>query len=73
MKGDYLGQTHPGDTPVVFALGIISVDSTIEHGAPTFSPDGNTVFWQSNLRHQDKETEIFLKTMHRKIGQWTAP
>jgi len=73
LKGDYLGQPLPGDIPVVFAPGIISVDSTIEHGAPTFSPDGNTVFWQSNLRHKEKETDIFLKTMRRVADQWTLP
>ncbi|MCF8235587.1 MAG: hypothetical protein K9H13_12920 [Bacteroidales bacterium] len=73
LKGDYLGQSLPGDTPEVFAPGIISVDSTIEHGSPTFSPDGTTVFWQSNLRHPDKETEIFLWTMHREDSLWSAP
>lgn len=72
LKGDYLGQPLPGDTPEVFAPGIISVDSTIEHGSPTFSPDGNTVFWQSNLRHTKKETEIFLWTMHREDSLWSA-
>ena len=73
LKGDYLGQTPPGDVPVIFAPGIISADSTIEHGYPTFSPDGNTVYWQSNLRHKEKETEIFLKVMRRVDGQWTKP
>ena len=73
LKGEYLGQSLPEDTPEVFAPGIISVDSTIEHGSPSFSPDGNTVFWQSNLRHPEKETEIFLWTMHRVEGLWTAP
>ncbi len=73
LNGDYLGQPLPGDTPVVFAPGIISTDSTIEHGSPSFSPDGNEVYWQSNLRHEGKDTEIFLKTMHRIEGQWTAP
>jgi len=73
LKGDYLGQPLPGETPVVFAPGIISTDSTIEHGSPTFSPDGNEVFWQSNLRHKEKETEIFLKRMRRVEGQWTMP
>ncbi len=71
LKGDYLGQTPPGDVPVVFAPGIISVDSTIEHGSPTFSPDGNEVFWQSNYRQQGKETQIFGMTMRRINGQWT--
>lgn len=73
LKGDYLGQTPPGDVPIIFAPGIISVDSTVEHGYPTFSPDGNLVFWQSNQRHKDKDTEIFLKTMCRIDGQWTEP
>lgn len=71
-KDAYLGQTPPGETPLIFAPGIISTDSTIEHGYPTFSPDGNTVFWQSNLRYKEKETEIFLKTMCRVEGQWTV-
>ena len=73
LKGDYLGQTPPGDVPSIFAPGIISVDSTVEHGYPSFSPDGNTVFWQSNLRHKEKETEIFYKVMRRVEGQWTEP
>ena len=73
LNGDYLGQPLPGKTPVVFAPGIISVDSTVEHGAPTFSPDGNIVLWQSNLRHYEKETEIFLNIMRRAEGKWSAP
>ena len=73
LKGEYLGQRSPWNIPVVFAPGIISVDSTVEHGSPTFSPDGNTVFWQSNLRHTEKETEIFLRTMKRVNEQWTKP
>ena len=73
LKGDYLGQTPPGDVPVIFAPGIISVDSTVEHGAPTFSPDGNEVFWQSNYRQSGKETQIFSMTMKRINDRWTAP
>ena len=56
LKGYYLGQALPRETSVVFAPGIVSVDSTVEHGYPSFSPDGNLVFWQSNLRHKEKET-----------------
>ena len=73
LKGAYLGQELPGATPVVFAPGIISVDSTIEHGSPAFSPDGKEVFWQSNHRHQDRETEIFVMTMRQIDGRWTKP
>ena len=45
LYGDYLGQVPPSDTPVVFAPGIVSTDSIIQHSAPAFSPDGNEVFW----------------------------
>ncbi len=71
LEGKYLGQTPPGNVPEIFAPGIISTDTTIEHGSPTFSPDGKQVFWQSNYRQKDKETEIFLNTMHCIEGQWT--
>lgn len=73
LKGDYLGQPLPGDIPVVFAPGIVSTDTTIEHGSPTFSPDGNEVFWQSNYRQSGKETQIFGMTMKRVGKLWSAP
>ncbi|MBN2395005.1 MAG: PD40 domain-containing protein [Candidatus Atribacteria bacterium] len=73
LKGDYLGQPLPGDTPEVFAPGIVSTDTTIEHGSPTFSPDGNEVFWQSNYRQSGKETQIFGMTMQRVGNTWNAP
>lgn len=68
LKGDYFGQAPPGETPVVFAPGIISVDSTIEHGSPTFSQDGNEVFWQVN---SFDHTRIHCYTMKRIGNVWT--
>lgn len=76
LKGDYLGQTPPGDVPVIFASGIISVDSTIEHWAPTFSPDGNEVFWwtiRKVIKDNTNEWYDFHKTMRRIGDKWTAP
>lgn len=73
LKGDYLGQPLPGNTPEVFAPGIVSTDTTIEHGTPTFSPDGNEVFWQSNYRQRGKETQILGLTMKRAENVWDAP
>lgn len=70
LKGDYLGQRPPGDTPVVFAPGIISNPTSVEHGFPTFSPDGNEVFWQANSLDQKV---IQGMSMQRVSGQWTAP
>jgi Tol biopolymer transport system component len=73
LKGDYLGQTPPGEIPVVFAPGIVSTDTTIEHGSPTFSLDGNEVYWQSNYRQKGEETQIFGITMQRFKNIWHAP
>jgi hypothetical protein len=74
LKGDYLGQTPPGDTPVVFARGIVSTDNQ-EHGSPSFSPEGNEVFWKSSRRPgpDNKEWLTFIMTMKRENGRWSAP
>jgi L-ascorbate metabolism protein UlaG (beta-lactamase superfamily) len=42
LSGDYSGQTPHGETPKVFASGIISSDFK-EHFAPAVSPNGNEV------------------------------
>jgi hypothetical protein len=72
--GDYLGQTPPGDTPVVFAPGIVS-DKYQQHGAPSFSPDGNVVFWQTNQQPiNDSGKWISNSMIMRRIGnRWTKP
>jgi hypothetical protein len=72
LYGDYLGQTPPGDTPVVFARGIISTEYQ-NHGVPAFSPAGDEVFWQINK--QDKKNNWLISTMTvRRVGNgWTQP
>lgn len=70
-KGDYLGQPRPGNTPEVFARGIVSTDDR-EHWAPRFSPSGNEVFWWSIRQDKDEKWLNFHKTMRRVGGQWTA-
>jgi len=73
LKGDYLGQPLPGDTPVVFARGIVS-DSLLQHSAPTFSPDGNEVFWWNTNRNDGLlKTKSSIKTMRRVNNRWTKP
>jgi Tol biopolymer transport system component len=42
--GPYFGQTPPGNTPVIFAPGIISIDGRSE-GRIAFSPDGNECYF----------------------------
>jgi hypothetical protein len=46
LKGDYLGQKPPGLVPELFAKGVISTEYK-EHGSPTFSKDGDKLFWWS--------------------------
>lgn len=74
LKGDYLGQTPPGDTPVVFAPGIVSTDYA-EHSAPAFSPDSYEVFWWMCRGPQsDNEKWIHTGMTMRRIGdRWTSP
>ena len=67
LKGPYLGQPPPGDTPVRFALGIASghgFDS--EHSPVAFSPDGKEAYWTSKF----KGPILFMK---QENGVWTPP
>jgi len=74
IKGDYLGQTPPGDTPMVFARGIIS-DNYQQHGVPSFSPNGKVVLWQTNRRPANDNGKwlTFSMTMRCIGDRWTAP
>ena len=72
LKGDYLGQSVPGEIPQVFARGIISTDYK-EHGAPTFSIDGKEVFWWSIQIEANNQWINFYKTMRRVGDTWTEP
>ena len=73
LYGDHLGQTPPGDTPVVFARGIIST-KYLEHSAPRFSPDGNEVFWERVRRPRVKGVPgKMILTMQRSGNRWSKP
>lgn len=71
LYGDYLGQTPPGDTPVVFAHNIVSTNQ-LEHSAPAFSPAGNEIFW-SLWRHPENVEPQVIMTMRREGGVWSEP
>jgi ankyrin repeat protein len=67
LKGDYLGQTEPGDKPQIFAPGIVSghgFDS--EHSPAVFSPALKEVYWTPKFRGP-------ILYMKQKDGVWTAP
>jgi len=74
IQGNYLDQTLPGDTPLVFAPGIVS-DNFQQHGAPSFSPDGNEILWQTNQQTGKDNDEWITSsmTMRRNEGIWGPP
>lgn len=69
--GDYLGQTPPGDTPKVFAPGIISTQR-LEHSSAIFTPDGNEVYWYSFVMN-DSSASHHIRFMKRINNRWTKP
>jgi ankyrin repeat protein len=69
LRGDFLGQKRPGPVPELFAPGIVST-ALWEHGAPSFSPNGNEVYWTSTMDSSDLPTIRFMK---RISGIWTPP
>ena len=73
LKGDYMGQKPPGDTPELFALGIVSSIWGL-HSTAAFSPDGNIVLWAPMITIPDQlySTGGILMS-ERKKGRWTAP
>lgn len=76
LKGPYLGQKPPGVYPEIFAPGIISVDSNFEHSAAVFSPDGEEVFWCTNVGwYGERPQQGYLRLYFMKIvdGKWAAP
>ena len=69
LYGEYLGQTPPGDTPIVFAPGIVSRQS-LEHGPAVFSPDGKEVYW---AWRDNPSTICHIWYMKRINNRWTKP
>ncbi len=67
LRGPYLNEPEPGDTPERFLLGIVSGHGfDNEHAPAVFSPDGSTVFWGSGFGKG-------ILMMIRENGLWTAP
>ena len=68
IKGPYLGETPPGNTPKLFAPGIVSTRGKGEYCC-TFSPDGKEMFFSANIGKH------FAILFYSKLGSegWTAP
>jgi ankyrin repeat protein len=67
LRGDWLGQPEPEDTPALFAPGIVSRDGAdSEHSPVAFSPDLNEAYWTKKFRGP----LVFSKRVN---GLWTPP
>lgn len=63
LTGSYLGQQPPGDTPVLFAPGVISKGK--EHSAAMFTADGNEIWFgrmfPAKIYHMKRVDEIWTE------------
>jgi hypothetical protein len=66
----YLGQTPPGNTPVIFAEGVISKGNV--HGQLVISPDGKEMFWTTFVVTADSLTARIMYMIDEN-GKWTDP
>ena len=62
---NYMNDSKPGNTPVIFGKGIVSVDGENTH-ACTFSPDGKMLLFS---RYPEKKSYV----MTFSNGQWSDP
>lgn len=63
----YLGQTPPGDVPVVFASGVVSLDDRFEQFL-LYAPDGRSLTY--GLTNADW-SQFTLRTMAMQDGRWS--
>ena len=67
----YVDSKLPGKGPVPFSSGIISLESTREHGPLSFSADFKTVCWIDDQRRKGGINKCFI--MNKKNGVWGKP
>ena len=73
LKGPYLGQKPPGNTPELFAPGIVSTGFH-EHSFPSFSPDGTEILWtQTFCSNYTYEFPVAILSTKQVNGLWSEP
>ncbi len=68
LKGEYFGQTLPGDSAILFAPGIISTGAGERD--ITFMPDGNEMYFCREIGNFKFATIFVTKLVN---GTWTNP
>ena len=71
LKGTYLGQAPPGESPQVFAPSVLFSKEAI-HGQIAFYPDGKEIYWifHAATYAQNPPLIHFVKEVN---GRWTEP
>ncbi len=73
LEGDYMGQTPPGESPELFAPGIVSSIWGL-HSAAAFSPDGNMAMWAPMITIPGELYSTGGILMSERVnGRWTPP
>ena len=73
LRGPYLGQKPPGQTPEVFAPGIVS-GRYGAHSNVVFSPDGTEAFWSLMIPPRTAGYSRDRTVVSRLVnGRWTYP
>ena len=71
LKGPFLGQEPPGESPVAFAPSIISCTGAI-HGCLAFTPDGTEIYWIF-IPADYGERPPAINYIKQVDGRWTKP
>lgn len=68
LKGPYLGQTKPDTVPLIFAKNFVSNEIMVH--SPTFSSDGNEIYYTAESSKYNGGTIFVSKQIN---GVWTQP
>ena len=73
LRGPYMGQKPPGQTPEVFAAGIVSARYGM-HSNVVFSPDGREAYWSVMVPPRTAGYSTDRTLVSRLVaGRWTYP
>jgi hypothetical protein len=65
FTGQYIGQERPGDEPLLFMPGIVSLEE-LEHSPLVFSRDGKEAFWTT-------DSPMVIMQIKSVDGKWQSP
>jgi ankyrin repeat protein len=70
LTGKYLDQSPPGESPTMFAPGIVSAEEHFEHSCLAFSPDYAEVYWSTDFTELGFYDIVYMR---KENDRWSAP